>query len=201
MHTIYFENRSIVLCTRAEVPCGVEESSVREADGLGIISSLLGSFGNSAVARMYLVNEDADTCFGQFCSLFNEIDAGGGVVCNSDGKFLLIRRRGLWDLPKGKREEGEDIGVCAVREVMEETGLEDVALGNFICTTHHTYMLDGRLCIKHTYWYRMSCEGCPELVPQTEEEITDACWMDHEAMRAALSTSYPSIREVTARLV
>ena len=52
-----------------------------------------------------------------------EIIAAGGLVFNEDGDLLMIFRRGRWDLPKGKLDDGEQIEDCAVREVKEETGL------------------------------------------------------------------------------
>ena len=36
-----------------------------------------------------------------------EVNAAGGLVTNEKGEFLLIRRSGLWDLPKGHQEAGE----------------------------------------------------------------------------------------------
>ena len=51
------------------------------------------------------------------------IKAGGGLVLNPRNEILMIFRRGFWDLPKGKLDDGETIMECAIREVMEETGL------------------------------------------------------------------------------
>ena len=42
------------------------------------------------------------------------ITAAGGLVQNNEGAFLLIFRRGFWDLPKGKLDVGESIPDCAV---------------------------------------------------------------------------------------
>lgn len=70
-------------------------------------------------------------------ALYEPIDAGGGVVENEAGDILMIYRRGKWDLPKGKRDDGEDIAQCALREVAEETGLQQLQLGEKICDTYH----------------------------------------------------------------
>ena len=64
-----------------------------------------------------------------------EVNAAGGLVTNSRGEFLLIRRSGLWDLPKGHQEPGEDLEKTALREVEEETGLKGLKLGQFIKMT------------------------------------------------------------------
>lgn len=50
--------------------------------------------------------------------------SAGGLVLNK-GSILLIRnRRGHWGLPKGHWEPGELLAETAVREVLEETGLQ-----------------------------------------------------------------------------
>ena len=138
--------------------------------------------------------EDAD--FPEFCSHFQEIPAGGGLVRNRAGHYLLIRRHDIWDLPKGKQEPGESIETCALREVEEETGLHELTLGNSICVTHHTYKLNGEKILKHTYWYHMQDEREEPLLPQREEDITEACWVEKKYLPDYLEGTYPSIVEV-----
>ena len=60
----------------------------------------------------------------KFKACFNPINAGGGLVFNKKGEFLIIKRNDVWDLPKGKLEKGEDFETAALREVKEETGLK-----------------------------------------------------------------------------
>jgi mutator protein MutT len=52
----------------------------------------------------------------------------GAVVHDEAGRILLVRRAdppdaGLWAIPGGKVEPGEDDAAAVVREVAEETGL------------------------------------------------------------------------------
>ncbi|HEX2704172.1 MAG TPA: NUDIX hydrolase, partial [Candidatus Lustribacter sp.] len=64
-----------------------------------------------------------------------EAVTGAAAVLASDleGSVLLVHsvRRGTWDCPGGRREEGERVVDCARREVLEETGLglEESELG------------------------------------------------------------------------
>ena len=74
-----------------------------------------------------------------FCHEFHEVNAAGGLVTvrvqepagvtgggrngKDSARYLFIRRNGLWDLPKGHQEAGEDIRTTALREVSEETGI------------------------------------------------------------------------------
>lgn len=62
--------------------------------------------------------------------------AASVVVRDEDGRFLLVQRgrepaRGLWSVPGGKVESGEDPRSAAAREVREETGLR-VQVGGVI---------------------------------------------------------------------
>jgi ADP-ribose pyrophosphatase YjhB (NUDIX family) len=56
------------------------------------------------------------------------VPCAGAVIHDTAGRLLLIRRgqepgRGLWSLPGGRCEPGEDAATAAVRETGEETGL------------------------------------------------------------------------------
>ncbi|MFP5023169.1 NUDIX hydrolase [Pseudonocardia phyllosphaerae] len=55
----------------------------------------------------------------------------GGILHAPDGRLLLVRRanapgRGLWSIPGGRVEAGEDDHTAVVREMFEETGLHVV---------------------------------------------------------------------------
>ena len=134
-----------------------------------------------------------------FCAPYHQIVAAGGLVENPAGECLLIYRRNCWDLPKGKQEPGEDTVTCALREVGEETGLQNLKAGNLICVTHHCYIFQNVECIKHTWWYRMKCENDQVPVPQAEEQIEKAIWVTREGLASKLANTYPSIREVFLR--
>jgi len=83
--------------------------------------------------------------------------AGGYVACPlpHDVALLLIHRRGVWDLPKGHRDPGEDLETCAVREVREEVGLDDLRLLQSLGTTQHGYPHGDHYAVKTTHWYLM----------------------------------------------
>lgn len=125
-----------------------------------------------------------------------EVNAAGGLVRNENGEVLLIHRNGKWDLPKGHQEEGEDIRDTAVREVMEETGISGITLGKHICTTNHTYFRDGKMHLKHTWWYDMECSSDAALIPQTEEGIEAVEWVKWHDLPPYLQNTYATIRQV-----
>jgi 8-oxo-dGTP pyrophosphatase MutT (NUDIX family) len=128
------------------------------------------------------------------------ITAAGGLVQNNEGSFLLIFRRGFWDLPKGKLDAGELIPECAVREVIEETGLQTITLGPFICMTTHAYF-DTWLqkdVIKETHWFSMKASALESetLIPQTEEDIEKIEWVPVTELSQYLLQTYPTILTV-----
>lgn len=137
-----------------------------------------------------------DAAYRLLCLFFKEVSAAGGLVTDSCGRFLFIRRNGFWDLPKGHREQGEEIEATALREVMEETGLKELVLGELICVTDHTYKRDGRRHLKHTWWYAMDCPAGQETVPQNEEGIDEVAWVGAAETGKYVDGAYPSIKEV-----
>lgn len=122
--------------------------------------------------------------------------AGGGIVINTEGKLLLIFRKGYWDLPKGKLDHGETIEECAVREVQEETGLTDVQITAPARTTYHTYHEKGHEILKQSHWYLMSSTDTHNLSPQKEEGIEVAKWVNIEEAKAILDDAYAIIKEL-----
>ena len=133
---------------------------------------------NSTFDAIIIYDDEVKRLYKDFKSLFKTIKAAGGVVTNDKGETLLIFRRAHWDLPKGKIEEGEKKKVAAVREVQEETGLQEVNLGDYIGKTYHTYRnRKNRRVLKLTYWYLMQTTDS-QLVPQAEEDIEEAVFVD-----------------------
>jgi len=128
--------------------------------------------------------------------LYEPIDAAGGVVHDEAGNVLMIYRRGKWDLPKGKLDEGEDIASCALREVTEETGLHQLKLGDKICDTWHIYSQNDKNLLKRTAWYHMEGSATEQLVPQAEENILEARWISTGEMAPVLRKTYDAIKEV-----
>ena len=123
------------------------------------------------------------------------IIAAGGLVWNERNELLMIFRQGKWDLPKGKLDEGETIEECAVREVVEETGLKEVQLGGFIGITQHEYYdkYIHQEAIKESHWYAMKASSDQTFIPQTDEDITEIKWVDSTGIQKFLKNSYLNI--------
>lgn len=122
------------------------------------------------------------------------VKAAGGLVQAPDGSRLLIHREGCWDIPKGLVEAGESLKQAAVREVMEETGLQQVTPGRIITKTYHIYNKYGGWHLKQTTWFGMTTNHKSHTLPQTEEGITQAVWLSPEVCKEHLSQSFASLR-------
>jgi 8-oxo-dGTP pyrophosphatase MutT (NUDIX family) len=134
-----------------------------------------------------------------FKSLYFYIKAGGGLVINPFGKVLLIFRRGVWDLPKGKQDPGETLAQTAVREVHEETGLSDLEIVEKLDNGYHCYLMSKQRTLKRTRWYHMKTQSPNQLVLQKEEGIQDAAWFDPKEIPSLNMPMYNNIRDVLVR--
>ena len=120
--------------------------------------------------------------------------AGGGLVYNDKKEILFIYRNKKWDLPKGKIEKKESIEECALREVIEETGVQNLVLKNFITKTYHVFKRNGKLKLKETHWFEMYTDFDGKLTPQTKEGIDKVKWKDFQQSQKALTKSYENIK-------
>lgn len=140
--------------------------------------------------------QDYAQLIADFNSLFKIIEAAGGVVFNPKGEILTMFRRGSWDLPKGKIDKGETKEVAAVREVQEETGIEQVTLGTLLHTTYHIYKnKKGKRVLKPTYWYNMTTTTY-DIQPQVEEDIEIVEWINPALFLETKRPIYNTIWEV-----
>jgi 8-oxo-dGTP pyrophosphatase MutT (NUDIX family) len=132
--------------------------------------------------------------------MLTPIIAAGGIVVNPNKEMLWIFRRGFWDLPKGKLDPNETIEACALREVMEETGVSHLVLGDLIMTTTHLYhdMYLNTEVEKTTYWYKMTTDQLQDGIPQTEEDIEAIAWVKKEDIAPYLAKTYDTIKQVMA---
>lgn len=143
--------------------------------------------------------DNVDQLWRDFKSLYNYIKAGGGLVLNPFGKVLLIFRRGVWDLPKGKQDPGETLAQTAVREVCEETGLIDLELIERLNNGYHCYLMSKQRTLKRTRWYLMKTNSPDQLMLQKEEGIQDAAWFDPREIPTLQMPMYNNIRDVLTR--
>lgn len=159
---------------------------------IAFVESIEDSSNQTEIA--YIVCDDTELVYGILKSYYDYIEAAGGLVLNSNGAILWIKRLGKWDLPKGKVEVGEQVEVAAIREVEEETGIYNPSIEKELLSTFHTYIFKGKRVLKKTYWFLMKYDGDIDLVPQLEEDITEACWLLDPVN--PMSNTYENIKDV-----
>ncbi|WP_205503190.1 NUDIX hydrolase [Rufibacter psychrotolerans] len=125
---------------------------------------------------------------------FKIIKAAGGLV-EKDGKLLMIHRLGIWDLPKGKLNKGEDVQLGALREVEEECNIK-VAITGELPNTWHSYAYKGKKILKKTSWFTMQCLDDTYMKPQAEEFIEEVRFMSPNEVLEVLPDTYASIQFV-----
>jgi 8-oxo-dGTP pyrophosphatase MutT (NUDIX family) len=195
---IYFNNRKLVITQKVEKYFeGNDFGFFFGSPTLQDLPKLLEIFKNHLVIQNLFVGySDPEILFKEFASNFNFIETAGGLVQNEKGEYLLIFRRGKWDLPKGKIESGEKTEHAAIREVKEETGLNSLTVIKQLTTTYHTYIQDGLPFLKRTYWYSMKSTSVEQLIPQTDEDIERVEWVNKDKLPQYLKNTYGNINLV-----
>lgn len=169
-----------------------------EAEGMLELTNLQRIFETAKfVAFVSASDEGTERLFARFAEQFRPVEAGRA------GRFAA--RRGVDDLPQravglaqGKTRTGRgDCGVCRAR------GRGGVRYcGDRVGQTAHTYLpplrVAGEWILKRTTWYAMSNDGQEELVPQTEEGITEIRWVAPDNLASYLENTYLTVREVFA---
>lgn len=201
---IYFGNKPVFLCDsiNSELEPLVHRDDVifLEENSTPAIRSLIHEIELPKFQAGILLHSDLNSLQHTFWKKFTVLKAGGGAVWNDQKELLFIFRRGKWDLPKGKLDDGETIEECAVREVEEETGIKAHHLIRHLVTTYHTYHESGKHILKESYWYEMKAGGQQQLIPQQEEQITEINWLATDQWDKVKENSFPSILDVLQKL-
>lgn len=108
--------------------------------------------------------------------------AAAGGLALAEGHGLLIRKHGLWDLPKGKRNGREAAEGCAIREIAEETGL-DAGLFSIrapLCRSSYISYYSFGPVNKTVDWFLLDYAGklSDPLVPELSEDIDLCQWVE-----------------------
>lgn len=156
-----------------------------------------GSFDQNIVLKPSANSPDP---FALFLKHFQILEAAGGIVQHTDTRYLMIKRFGLWDFPKGKIELGETNSEAALREVQEETGVERLEIMQELPTSYHIYRYKSQWIVKRTYWFLMQSDFLGQLKPQLDEEIIEAIWVPKLEISSYLENTYSSLKELVLDL-
>lgn len=202
MYKIYINQKPLYLCTTEEHLALKEDNFNPHYRYLGkpkFILPYVDTLEKTAFHESVVLHApQLEPLWEAFNSRYTQVAAAGGLVFNAQQEFLLIKRRGWWDLPKGKIDDGETRETAALREVLEETGVQ-ASLGAPILTTWHTYRdKKERRILKPTFWYLMHTQNAAVKV-QEEEDIEDYAWVKQENFDEYQPTFYPALLDVVKK--
>lgn len=179
MYKVFVNEKKLTI---SKYPADIEKNLRYE--GFATLEIAIDLLENTSCPQMNVYGEEIEEIWEDFTHMFRVVEAAGGIVSNKEGKILFIHRLGKWDLPKGKIEKDESLEQAALREVEEETSLQELILEEFVNNTFHVYKeRNGDRILKTTYWFKMSYVGEKDPVPQTEEGITEVSWKNQDEIQ------------------
>ncbi len=199
MYKVFFDDRLLFLTDKQKNQLGFDFDVFEQFSTLANLEKTILSFENETDKKVVVISHtDVHMLKNYVQSFFQLVKAAGGLVLNNEGKLLIIKRYNKWDLPKGKIDRGENPQEAALREVKEECGIHGMEMEKnekAVCT-FHLYRLKNKKVLKKTYWFRMFYPGNEIPVPQTEEDISLACWIEKDEIPDILNNTYLSLKDL-----
>lgn len=195
MYKVHFEERFILISSEPDrlQKYGLFHNFNRTKEFYKVISDFQS---DTTIASINIYGTDIKHLWKLFRILFTEVNAAGGVVKHSSGRFLFIEKRGKLDLPKGHIEKGEEPEACALREVEEECGIKGHRIIKRLESTWHTYTRKEITYLKNTEWFLMHYNGEMIIRPSAEECITGVEWLLPEEGSMIRERVWPSLLDV-----
>ena len=194
MYKVFFNQKHVVLTTDIIIP--KEDSPlfyVKFTNKKFIVKVLK----TKKVKMLYLYHSKEEKLWYHFFNMFKLIEAAGGLVENlKTNHFLLIFRNKKWDLPKGRINKNEEVKNAAIREIEEETGVQNLSIIKSLNTTYHIFKKNRKYRLKKTFWYLIHTDFNDELTPETKEGIEKAIWIDKKSIGSLKSKMYQNIKLV-----
>ena len=190
MYKVFVKDIPIILSTEKNIGKQYTSIPLKEVK----FKKLIAKINNGELLYVNIYHKNAEKLERFLRKKLPVVEAGGGLVYNAKHEILFIRRNSKWDLPKGKVENGETYEEAAVRETMEETGIQDLVVKKFIAKTYHVFKRNDKFKLKITYWYEMFSDYTGPLTPQEEEDIKKVKWKNFEKSQKALRDSYENIK-------
>lgn len=108
------------------------------------------------------------------------IISAGGVVLKERKVLLLRTRRGRWVLPKGHVEAEESLRQAAIREVLEEAGVE-ARIRRRLGWKYFQFHAQGEIRSKRVLWFLMEqIGGRPR--PLRKEGFVEVAYMPEDQL-------------------
>jgi 8-oxo-dGTP pyrophosphatase MutT (NUDIX family) len=123
-----------------------------------------------------------------------EFSAGAVLVRRLRGRWMVAAIRpggkppGVWALPKGRIDPGEQAEATALREVAEETGAHGHALGK-LGDVKYWFNWEGERVFKVVSFFLVRYEGgrLGDIPPEHQHEVAEARWLPLDEAPALLA--------------
>lgn len=194
-YKVHFENRFIIISPEPDrqQKYGLFHKFYDTDELYRLISSFQE---DKSMSSINIYGPDIKHLWRIFRIYFTEVEAAGGLVKHSSGKYLFIERRGKWDLPKGHIEKGESPENCALREVNEECSITGLIIIKPLEPSYHTYSWEGISYLKKTHWFLMDYQGDLISEPQVSEGITNVAWLFPDEISQIKSLAWLSLADL-----
>ena len=153
---------------------------------------------NQSVTIVCKTDEEKNNLWNEIKNHFICQQAAGGIVFK-ENTVLSIYRFKHWDFPKGHLEKGETDIQAAIREVMEETDIDELSIYKDLGYTYHIFPSDNQFVLKETHWFEMQTSSNHTLFPQAEESIEKAEWIPVNQLNTIINNMYPSLVDLLER--
>ena len=190
MSQIFYKDKPIIIADNVSDDKNIYNIKFKDFK----LNSALKELSNDNISSLRIIAKDTHKAFKKLLKLMPNIIAAGGKVVNSKNEILFIYRNNKWDLPKGKAERNENIAETALREVKEETGIKDISITKPLQVTYHIFKKNKKYRLKITYWFEMMSSNVNQLVPQLDEGITRAEWINPSEIEKIKTKCYANIR-------
>lgn len=192
MYKVFVKEVAIIVTSDKEAFQDYAVFSLKKVDLQKIIKKIR----KGDLKKVLLYSKSKDKLLKRLHKKLPLVIAAGGLVINSNNEFLFIHRNGKWDLPKGKMDKNETVEQTAIREVMEETGVEDLSIQKYLGASYHIFDWKENSKLKLTHWYIMNSTFEGPLLPEAIEGIERAEWLSQEQAIEALKVSYENIKHL-----
>ena len=196
MYKVFKDNCSLILASSTDIP-HVEGAITICIKNIDDIANIIDLHCNGSAQTIIVLFKSMEELVKKFESLYNIRTAAGGWVYNSEGDLLMINRQNHWDIPKGHIEKGENLEQCAIREVMEETGVGGLQIVSYLGVSRHIfrYSENEAEILKESHWFKMKTNYRGNLLPQMEEDITEVKWLTESDIEKLTPTMWTSLSD------
>jgi len=125
---------------------------------------------------------------------FRTEKSAGFLIFKKNGvvRYLFLKNRGRFDVPKGLQQPGEDDLTCALRELKEETAVTDaILIPGFKKTSRYFYRWGGSLVKKEVVYFLAESKSGDIRVSDEHDGYT---WMTKEEVLA--NVRYQNLKEL-----